>query len=527
MTRFWEKAFYRSRKSLKAQIRKTESQVKALKTKAQRSKTKLILLAVPIVLLIAFGVYWFYPISRPATVHEIKTIAVLPFEDLSIEKSEKYLGVSLADALANKFSGLKQITVRPTRTVLKYVDSREDASKIGRELEVDAVLDGRIQHIGERIRVTVQLIRTSDNATIWTEKFDDDFTNFLAVQDSISRKVVQSLLVQLDEKERQKFDQNGTENAQAYQDYLRGRFFWNNRTAIDLQKAIRHFENAIGKDQNFALAYTGLADCYQLLAEYGAATPHEAFPKAKSASQKALEIDDQSAEAHTALAYTQFVYDWDWTGAEKSFKRAIELNPNYATAHQWYAEHLIELGRFDEAHAHLIRAVELEPFSPIILTNLADLYDVKGDLDNEIEQSRKVLETDPNFAYGYFYLGLGYEQKQMYPEAVDAFARTMTLFGEPPEIEKEVRKAFAENGMKGFWAKRLEQIENRPHLKKFQVYFKALVQIRLGDKEGTLESLGKSFRLRERGIISAKYDPRLKPLRQDPRFQDLLRRMRL
>ena len=504
----------------------TPSKVQRSETQNPKSKIRW-LAAAPLVLLLAFGVYWFYPKSKPVTIGEIKTIAVLPFEDLSAEQTEKYLGVSLADALTNKFGGLKQLTVRPTRSVLKYSESREDLGKIGRELQVDAVLDGRIQRVGERIRVSVQLIRTSDNATIWTGNFDDQFTNFFAVQDSISQKVVQSLALRIDEKEREKLNRHGTENAQAYQEYLLGRFFWNKRTADNLQKAIEHFDKAIEKDSNFALAYTGLADSYQLLAEYGAAAPHEVFPKAKTAVKKALEIDDQSAEAHTALAYTQVFYDWDWASAEQSFKRALELNPNYATAHQWYAECLSVTGRFDEARTHFERALEIEPVSPIILSDLAALYDQLGNSDLEIEQARKVIEIDPNFAYGYFYLGLGYERKKMYPEASEALAKTMTLFGEPPECAEEDKAAFKKNGMQGWWQKRLEQIETRPHLKNFQAYHKATVKLRLGDNEGALEALNQAFQRRDRYIINAKYDPHLAPLQQDPRFQDLLLRMGL
>lgn len=314
------------KESFLTDVREPATEKQSTKDKGRR--TNLLWFAVaPLILLLAFGGYWFYPTAKPATVSEIKTIAVLPFEDLSEGQTEKYLGVSLADVLAKQFGGLKQITVRPTFAVLKYAESRQDVQKIGRELQVDAVLDGRVQRIGERLRVNIQLIRTADKTTIWTENFDDKFTNFFAVQDSISQKVISSLAVRMDDNERKKFNWRGTANAAAYQDYLRGRFFWNKRTTENLQIAIGHFEQVTQKDPNFALAYTGLADSYQLLSEYGAATPHEVFPKAKAAANKALELDDQSAEAHTALAYTQFVYDWDWTGAEQSFKRALESNP--------------------------------------------------------------------------------------------------------------------------------------------------------------------------------------------------------
>ncbi len=483
--------------------------------------------AILLFFLIAFGIYWFYPAAKPVTVGEIKTIAVLPFEDLSVEQTEKYLGVSLADALANKFSGLKQLTVRPTRSVSKYANNREDTAKIGRELQVDAVLDGRIQRIGERIRVSVQLIRTADNATIWTGNFDDQFTNFFAVQDSISQKVVQTLALQIDEKERERFNRHGTENAEAYQDYLVGRYFWNKRTETDLLRAIENFEKAAQKDPNFAQAYAGLANCYILLPEYGATTPHDAFPKAKIAVLKALELDDLSAEAHTALAYAQAFYDWNWSGAEQSFKRALELNPNYATAYQWYGEYLLATGHFDESRKNLERAIEIDPVSPIILNTLASLYEFQDDYDKEIELAKKVLEIEPNFAFAYFYLGLGYERKGMDAEAAEALAKSMLLFGEPPECAEEVKEAFKKNGLKGWWRKRLEQIETRPHLKYFQAYAKALVQIRLDDKEGALESLNQSFQRRDRWLVNIKYQPHFTPLHQDPRFQDLLRRMNL
>lgn len=232
----------------------------------------------PLVLLLAFGFYWFYP----ATVREIKSIAVLPFEDLSEGQTEKYLGVSLPDALGKKFGGLKQLTVRPVRPVLKYADSREDASKIGRELGVDAVLDGRIQRVGDRVRVSVQLVRTSDNATIWTENFDDDFTNFFAVQDSISQQVVQSLALELDPAERAKFNRRGTENAAAYQEFLRGRFFWNKRSADNLQKAVEHFNRAVELDPTSLSTNTAPALPYLLSRQ---------FEKALAVTGKVLEMD--------------------------------------------------------------------------------------------------------------------------------------------------------------------------------------------------------------------------------------------
>ncbi|QYO66552.1 4-alpha-glucanotransferase [Leptolyngbya sp. 7M] len=219
---------------------------------------------VPLIAIMVLGAFWFSQKAPPAGLTEIRTIAILPFEDLSVEQKDTYLGVSLADALTNRFSSLKQLTVRPTRSVLKYADSREDPAGIGRELQVEAILDGRIQRVGERVRVSVQLIRVADNITIWTGNFDDQFTNFFAVQDSISQQIARSLAIQIDERERERFGRKGTENIQAYQGYLLGRYFWNKRTAKDLDRAIEHFSRSIELDGSFALAHAGLAETYAI-----------------------------------------------------------------------------------------------------------------------------------------------------------------------------------------------------------------------------------------------------------------------
>lgn len=331
---------------------------------------------------------------------------------------------------------------------------------------------------------------------------------------------------EIDGTEHQSLERRGTTNSEAYQAYVRGRFFWNTRTSKSLKEAIEHFEQAIEQDPNFAQAYTGLADCHRLLAEYYAeATQPESFPKAKAAAGKALQVDGKLAEAHAGLAYAQAFYDWDWENAEASFKRALELNPNYATAHQWYADYLSVMGRFDEARQHIERAIEIDPASPIIATGLASLYYLQRRADLLIEQAKKIIDLDADFAYGYFYLGFGYEFKGMYREAVETFARTAVLFGEPPDCAEELKEAFERNGMPGVWHKRLEQYETRPHLKNYPTYLKSLVPIRLGYKDTTLALLNQAYQQRDRGIIYAGHEPLLEPLRDDPRFQDLLRRM--
>jgi TolB-like protein len=266
----------------------------------------------------------------------VNSIAVLPFKPLGTEGSDEVLGLGMADALITKLSNLRKIVVRPTSAVLKYTGPGHDPLAVGRELSVDSVLDGKIQKLGDRVRVTVQLVRVRDGLPLWAEKFDEQFTSIFAVEDSISEQVTKALVLKLTGEEKKQLSKHYTESPEAYQLYLKGRYFWNKRAAEDLEKSIKFFEQAIGKDPNYALAYAGLADAYSVLAN----TPlpqRDAMSKAKAAAMKALELDDTLAEAHTSLALVKMSYDWDWPGAEREFKRALELNPNYATAHHWYA----------------------------------------------------------------------------------------------------------------------------------------------------------------------------------------------
>ena len=505
-------------------ISETEPFLPARDRSSGRARSTLWLL-VPVVLLMFVGAYFLYPRSGPSDAAKVRTIAVLPFEDLSSEQGERYLGISLADELANRFGNLKEITVRPTRSVMQYAGSTTNPGAIGRELRVDAVLDGRIQRVGDRIRVSVQLVRSSDDRVIWTGRFDDAFTNIFAVQDSISKMVVQSISLQLDKTERARFDDHGTKNVAAYQDFLRARYFWNKRTRADLLKSIEYYDQAIAADPAFAEAYAGLADCYILLPEYGATVPGDAFPKAEAAVLRSLELDDQSAQAYAALGYSQAFYDWNWSGAERSFVHSIELNPNYSTAHQWYAELLFVLGRFDDARTHYEKALRIDPVSSIILTDLSSEYYFERKYDLAIQYSKRAIEIDPNFAYGYFYLGFSYERQGRFQEASDALARTMDLFGEPPECSREVRHAFEKNGMVGWWLKRKEQFETKPHLKYFPAYSKAFIYARVGDKERAIEWLAKSFDLRERFTAGTRLDPAFETLRDDSRFKELVTRL--
>ncbi len=322
----------------------------------------------------------------------------------------------------------------------------------------------------------------------------------------------------------ERFGRRADVNTGAYKAYVLGRAFWNKRTGKSLKQAVEHFEESLRQDPNFGLAYSGLAESHRLLADYYAAAA-PGFISVSTAENGGS--GTQLAEAYATLGYAQAFYEWDWAEADRSLRKAIELGPSYGTAHQWYADLLVVLGRFDEAHRHFMRAIEIDPGSPAFATGLAGFYYMRRDADRLIRQSKRVIELDPSFAYGHFYLGFGYEFKGMEQEAVDTFAVAATSFGEPVQIGEELQEAYRQSGMSGVWHKRLDQYETRPHLKNYPPYLKSLVPIRLGDKETSLEWLEQAYEQRDRGIVYAKYEPLLEPLRGDARFQDLVHRIGL
>lgn len=458
--------------------------------------------------------------------NEVRSIAVLPFHQLGEGERDETLEFGMADTLIARLSNLKRIIVRPTSAVSKYVGAKPEAVAVGRDLKVDAVVEGSIQKSGERIRVTVQLISTADGAPLWADKFDANFTDIFSVQDSISEQVVRALALQLTGEERQLVTKRPTENTEAYRLYITGRYFWNKRSTENLRKSIGYYEQAIAHDPKYALAYTGLADCYQLMAEYHAGRPDQGFPKAKEYALKALEIDPDLSEAHTSLAYTLAFYDWDWPGAERAFKRAIELDPNYATAHQWYGEYLIAMGRFEEARAEHDKALELNPTSLIFHMELASVFYVTRQFDESIAMSKRVIEMEPSFPFSYAYLSFAYNQKGMKAEAAAAYIDCIRFFGEVEEAN-ELKETLAREGVQAMWLRRIEQVDRPEKKKTFPAQWRALLHIWAGQKKEALDWLDIAFERRDRWMVNARYSPEMDPLRSEPRFQELLVRIGL
>jgi DNA-binding winged helix-turn-helix (wHTH) protein/TolB-like protein/tetratricopeptide (TPR) repeat protein len=449
------------------------------------------------------------------------TIAVLPFKQLSSD--EEYIGVGIADALITKLSNIKSLTVRPTSAVLRYNTEESDSLRAGRELRVDMVMEGKIQREGQRIRVTVQMLRVHDGESMWAEPFDESFTNIFSVQDSISRRVAEVVSAKLNAEEKQLLAKRYTENTEAYRAYIKGRYFWNKRSEEGLKKATEYFNEAIELDPAYALAYSGLADSYVLSSIFGSVSFKDSLPKAKAAAIKALEIDDSLAEAHTSLAYVKTRYEWDWAGAETEFNRALDLNPNYATAHHWYGEYLMLTGRTDEAVAEMERALEIDPLSVIISSDLGWILYYNRSYDRAIQQCKKTLEIDPDFIVARLALALSYGQKGMYEESLAEFKYKEMESWYWSRRAHILAVSGKKNQAQHILEKYLKTIRHDPQI----CYTVAGVYAGLKDKEQTMLWLEKAYQVRHELLIYLKADPRFDPLRTDPRFHGLLRRIGL
>jgi DNA-binding winged helix-turn-helix (wHTH) protein/TolB-like protein/Tfp pilus assembly protein PilF len=474
-------------------------------------------------LTLALAYAWSSRRSRETrAVASVMSLAVLPFKPIGAEEDE-YLGLGMADALITKLSNIRVINVRPTSAVRKYSAQNQDAVSAGRELRVEAAIEGSVQRVGDRIRVTVQLVGVRDGAPLWAGKFDEQFTNIFAVQDRISEQVARALTPGGAEKEL--LTKRYTENSEAHQLYLKGRYFWNKRTVEGLKKGIDYFDQAVEKDPSYALAYVGLADSYSLLGDYGGLPPKQTNPQAKKAAMRALELDERLAEAHAALGLIQTSYDWDWTGAESEYRRAIELNPNYETAHQWYSEYLSGQGRHEEAIAEIRRAKEINPVSLIINAVEAWVLYHAREYDQAIAQAQKVVEMDPHFAEVYEYLKRCYDQKGMYKEAIAARQMRRKFAGLDAEETAALREAAAATSARVYWQKRLEQEVEESKRELSSAFEVAEIHAQLGEKDQAFAWLERAYEKRNVMMMYLKAAPNLDPLRSDPRFADLLRRV--
>ena len=458
---------------------------------------------------------------------EVHSIAVLPFQPLGLKSDEDFFGLGLTDALITQLSRTGQIAVRPTSAIIKYNSPEHDAVSTGRDLQVDAVLEGKFQRLGSKLRLTVQMLHTETKSSLWAESFNAEVEDIFAIQDSIAERVADALSLKLTDEARIKLKKRHTENVEAYQEYLKGRFFWNKRTVDGFTKALTFFERAIEIDPLFALAYTGIADIYNQLPIFDDYTPHDFFPKAKAAALRALELDESLAEAHASLGFVLLNYDWNWSGAEVAFQRAIKLNPTYALAHHWFGTLLLRAGRTGEAILAAKEAQQLDPLSPVITTWLAEAMNVFGDREAAIALHRQTLIMSPDCFYAYFHLALIYADCQRHDEAREAAQTALRLSKEISMTLSLTAVLQAVVGEKSIAVEILDQLLKIRTTKYISAVNIAGVYAVLGDENETLDWLEKAFVERDPFLTWLGVDKEFVFLRNNPRFQTLRQKIGL
>jgi len=457
----------------------------------------------------------------PAAAPAIKSIAVLPFKPINSEANDEYLELGVADDLINRLSGLKEVVVRPTSTIRKYTNVNQDPIAVGRELKVDSVLEGNIQKLGDRVRITATLWSVSQGKQLWSNQFDENVQDMFAFEDSISERVAQAVIPQLSGEDKQFLARRHSEKPQAHDAYLKGIYFWNKRTAEGLNKAISYFQQAIDQEPEFARAYSGMADSYVLLYDYHMLSPGEAVPRARAAAQKAIALDNTLAEPHSSLGYLETLYDWNWREAEKEFKTAIALSPNYATAHHWYGLHLAFAGRFNESLQELAKARQLDPLSLAINSNMGRVLYFNRQFEPAIVQLKATVDLDPDFWGAHYKLAEAYEGAGRYQEAVSEYAKAFELSGDK-SLAEAMSRGYAVAGYRGAmqgWLKQLQENAGRGQTNAFGL---AEVHASLGDSNLALNYLDEAVRERTSWVVLINCDPKFDGLRGHPRFQQLL-----
>ncbi len=452
----------------------------------------------------------------------IRSLAVLPLANLSGDPRQEYLVDGLTDELIADLASIKSLKVISRTSAMRYKGASKPLPEIARELGVDGIVEGSVLRSNDRVRIKVQLIEAANDRHLWTQSYDRDMRDVLTMQSEVGRDIAERIDAELTPGAQGRVTSPRQVNPQAYELYLRGRYYWNKRTEDALLEALDNFDQAIRIDSTYAVAYAGLADAYLLMPVYAGSPPRESYPRARAAALKALKIDEHLAEAHASLGRVKLFYDWDWAGAETEFKRAIELKPSLSTAHHWYSICLRDVGRLDEALAEAKRALELDPVNLIINTNLGDTFFYAGQFDQAVAQHRKTLLLDADFAQAHLYLGRALEQEGKLQDAVAEFRKA----GKGPHALGDLARAYALAGKRADATKLLNELLDLSKRGASLEVDMALVHLALGDRDQTFQYLEKAYKERS-GLNDLKVDPRFGSLRKDARFQDLLVRLGL
>lgn len=487
---------------------------------------------------IGFYLFWNFELQIPGsgnlqpTIRTLSSldrhrIAVLPFEDFSPDPEGEYFADGMTEELISTLSRIGGLRVIARTSMMQYKGADKTAAEIGRELKVGSVLEGSVRKTENTVRINVKLINTQSQELLWSQDYDRELKDVFVIQSDIAQQVAEALKMQLMVGEKQRIEKKVTTSLEAYTLYLKGRYYWNQMTGEGLKKSIEYFEQALEKDPSYALTYAGLADTYGLLGYWGYLPANDAYPKAKAAAMKALEIDSTLAEAHTSLAWIKLIYDWDWPGSESAFRLALIHNPSYATAHYWYALYLAATGQLDAAIAEIKRAQELDPLSLIINTSVGFIFYLARQYDPAIEHLQKAIEMDPNFVWARFDLGHVYLEKKMYEEAIAEFQKEMDLTGGGPVAIGNLGYAYAVSGRKSEAQKMLDTLKEKANQGYVPFGAFAWLCIGLGEKDQAFEWLQKAYEERSSYLLYLKVQPLYDNLRADPRFTELLKKMGL
>jgi TolB-like protein/DNA-binding winged helix-turn-helix (wHTH) protein/Tfp pilus assembly protein PilF len=473
-------------------------------------------------ILLGLGVYS----RKPSAEAKIQSIAVLPLEDLSADPQQQYFADGMTDELITDLARFSSLSVISRTSAMQYRATKKTLPVIGRELNVDAVVEGSVVRSGNKVRITVQLINTRNDRHLWAESYEREAGDLVTLQNEVADAIAEQIRIKLTPADKQRLFRRPV-NPEAHEAYLKGLYFWNERTADSLKTSFAYFEDAIRKDPNYALAYSGLADAYDVASDYDLLSPRDSYSKTKAAVLKALELDPSLAQAHATLADMRSAYEWDWSGAEAEFKRALELNPGYATAHHWYAQYLTSRGRHEEALAEIHRAMELDPLSPSINAYAGSAFYMAREYDMSVEQLLKMIEAEPSYAVAHYFLGFSREQRGELKEAIKEFQKAVALSGGEPSYLAGLAHAYALSGDQQKSRAICKKLQERAHTEYVSSYDIALIYAGLREKQQVLEWLKRAYEEDDPNMNLLNVEPAFDDFHLDAAFRDMLQRMGL